>query len=53
MGEPAKFKTITIGGIHMLAAVVNGRVHYLHAQAPVGHCMRPGQRMKEQPIAGS
>ena len=47
VSEPAKLKTVTLDGVHHLVAVVNGRTHYLHPQAPVGHCMRPGQRMKE------
>jgi hypothetical protein len=48
MGEPAKFRTITIGGFYMLAVQVNGRVHMLHPQARAGDRFTPGQRMPQR-----
>jgi hypothetical protein len=43
----ACFVNITRGNIVWLGfRFENGRTILLHPQAPVGHCQRPGQRMK-------
>jgi hypothetical protein len=42
----AKLKTYTRDGFYWLVAETNGKQHWLHRQAPVGHCIRPGQKFE-------
>jgi hypothetical protein len=42
----AHFETRNRRGFHWLCAVVNKKVYWLHRQAKIGDCFRPGQRMK-------
>lgn len=39
-----KLKTMNRDGWHWLVAEVNDRIYWLHRQARIGHCFRPGQR---------
>lgn len=39
-----KWKMVNQGGFHCLAVEANGKLYILHRMAPIGHCLRFGQR---------